>query len=870
MQRIFTILFLAYSLVAVGQQNERKLSINIPATSLEKALKLLEQESKVHFSYEYTRIQSVTVKAHTYKDTPLETICRDLLKGTPLMFKVKGDHIIIGPAPNHDHTLSGYVEDAASGERLIGVSLAAPQFQAGTVTNAYGFYSITLPTDSLRVLLSYMGYQRLDTIVAITKESMTFRMKALNRQLEEITIRGKQTEDIATSAQMSRMNVSAAMVQSTPRLFGEADLFKTLQLLPGVKQGTEATSALLVRGGTPDQNLILLDGAPLYNPMHLMGIFSTFNTNVVKDVTLYKGAFPARYGGRLSSVVDIATKDGDMNKMHGDFSIGLLSAQATLEGPIQKGKTTFLISARRSYPDLAAKAYFNSQNNPPEKLRLNFYDINAKLHHKFSDKDKLYFSFYSGRDKMQTRYRYNSLNGSKDYVSDAGILWGNYTGTVRWNHVYSPKLFSNVMLIGSDYHFNSDFSQVGTTKGEGFSDLQQLHSGIKDYGAKADFEYHPKPAHAIKTGASYMFRIFTPGALRSKQTEKEQVTVDSVNNNRNIHAAEMDMYAEDDWEVSRRLKLNIGLHLSAFNVEHRFYHSLQPRLNVRYLLPGDWALKASYSRMTQYVHLLANNSISLPTDLWVPVTDKVKPQESDQFALGIAKNVFHDKFEFSAETYYKRMHHVIEYKEGADYLTSSRGDAWQDLVAAGEGEAYGMELLLQKKIGRLTGWVGYTLSWANRRNPQVNYGLEFPYKYDRRHDFHIVGVYKLRKGIELSGSWTFQSAAPFTVPVASYEGVNGPVSENGAHDWAPGVSRINERNNARINAYHRLDVGVNFIKYKKNGLVRTWNISLLNVYNRFNPFFYYLDKYEEGRPKARLTAVNLIPFMPSISYSLKF
>ncbi|RAJ76614.1 outer membrane receptor protein involved in Fe transport [Chitinophaga dinghuensis] len=870
MQRILTILFLAYSLAATGQQHEIKLSISIPATSLENALKLLEQQSKMHISYEYTRVQGISVKAHTYKDQPLETICRDLLKGTSLMVKQKNDQLFIGPAPSREHTLSGYVEDAASGERLIGVSLAAPQFQTGTVTNAYGFYSLTLPSDSLHLQLSYMGYQRLDTVIAIGKEGMTFQLQALNRQLEEVTIRGKQMESSVSSSQMSRINLSADLVKSTPRLLGEADLFKTLQLLPGVKQGTEATSALLVRGGTPDQNLILLDGAPLYNPMHLMGIFSTFNTNVLKDVTLYKGAFPARYGGRLSSVIDVSTKDGDMHKIHGDFSVGLLSAQATLEGPIQKGKTTFLISGRRSYPDLLAKAYFNGDRNAPDRLNLYFYDINAKIHHKFSDRDKLYFSFYSGRDKMQARYKYTSINANNDYVSDGGVQWGNMIGTARWNHVYSPKLFSNVMLIGSDYHFKSAFSQDGKSNGEAYTDLQRLKSGIKDYGAKADFEYHPNPAHAIKVGGGYMFRIFTPGVLRSRQTQQDEVTVDSVNNNRDINASEMDLYAEDDWELSSRLKLNAGLHLSAFHVEGRLYSSLQPRLNLRYMLPHDWALKASYSRMAQYVHLLASNSISLPTDLWVPVTDKVKPQESDQFALGIAKNIFHDKFEFSAETYYKRLHHVIEYKEGADYLTSSRGDAWQTLVAAGEGEAYGMELLLQKKVGRLTGWVGYTLSWANRRIPAVNFGREFPYKYDRRHDFHIVGAYKLRKGIELSGSWTFQSAAPFTIPVASYEATNGPVSENGTRDWVTGVSRINGRNNVRISAYHRLDVGVNFIKYKKNGLVRTWNISLLNVYNRFNPFFYYLDSYDKSGPRAKLNAINLIPFMPSISYSLKF
>lgn len=872
MQRLLTVLFLACSLIATGQQSVLKLTINIPATSLEAALKLLEQQSDIHFSYEYTRVKGINVEAHTYKEMPLETICRDLLKGTSLMFKRKGDHIIIGPVPKRDRTLSGYVEDATSGERLIGVSLAVPEYQAGTITNAYGFYSITLPEDSFRVQLSYLGYQRLDTVVAAQgSEGINFRLKTLNRQLEQVTIRGGRAEKIEASSQMSRVNLSAAAVQAVPRLLGEADLFKTLQLLPGVKQGTEATSALLVRGGTPDQNLILLDGAPLYNPMHLMGLFSTFNTNVLKDVTLYKGAFPARYGGRLSSVVDVSTKDGDMNKIHGDFSIGLLSAEASLEGPIKKGKTTFLISGRRSYPDLLAKIYLNAQDDAPDKFGLHFYDFNAKLHHKFSDKDKLYLSLYNGRDMMETRYRFQSRNENNHYVSDLGANAGNLAGTIRWNHVYSPKLFSNVMLIGSDYHFKSRFYQEGQTDQNSYTDYQQLNSGIRDYGVKMDFEYHPKPAHSVKAGVAYMYRIFTPGAFRTRQTQSKEVIVDSVNNNRDIHAGEIDLYAEDDWELSRRLKVNAGMHFSAFLVEGRFYSSLQPRLNVRYLMPGDWALKASYSRMTQYVHLLANNSISLPTDLWVPATDKVKPQDADQYALGIARNVFSNQFEFSVEGYYKRMRNVIEYKEGADYLTSSRGNTWQSQVAAGEGESYGLELLLQKKSGRLTGWVGYTLAWANRVIPEVNYGKVFPYKYDRRHDLHIVGVYKLRKGIELSGSWTYQSAAPFTIPVASYEGLDAPATEHTDHyRMYPSNERINIRNNARIMAYHRLDLGINFIRYKKNGMTRTWNISILNVYNRFNPFFYYLDSYDNGRPRANLTAANLVPFMPSFSYSLKF
>ncbi|MBC9934938.1 TonB-dependent receptor [Chitinophaga qingshengii] len=874
MRHFLIVLLLLCGLAAASQQQAINVSISIPETTLENALKLLQQQTGIQISYEYTRVRGITIKARHYKDVSPEIILKDLLKGTTLTFKRRGDQFIIGPAVKMDRTLSGFVEDAVSGERLIGASLAVPEYQTGTITNAYGFYSLTLPGDSVRVVLSSMGYERLDTVVAMQQtKSISFRLKTLSSRLEEVTIRGVKTENIVTSSQMSHINVSAALVRATPRLLGEADLFKTLQLLPGVKQGSDATSALLVRGGTPDQNLILLDGAPLYNPMHLMGVFSTFNTSILKDVTLYKGAFPARYGGRLSSVVDISTKDGDMHKMHGDFSVGLLSAQAMVEGPIKKEKTTFVLSARRSYPDLFAPIYLNTQDDVPDKFGLHFYDLNAKLHHKFSDKDKLYVGFYGGRDKFRTRYKYFGKDSQGDegnyYVTNTSMQWGNYSGTIRWNHVYSPKLFSNLMVLGSDYRFKSDFDQQGESKGERYSDQQKLVSGISDYGARIDFDYLPRPGHVIKAGAAYMFRNFTPGALRTRQTDKDAVTVDSVNNNHDIRATETNLYAEDDWNVTRQLKINAGLHFSAFKVEGRNYTSLQPRMNVRYLLPGDWALKASYSRMTQYIHLLATNSITLPADLWVPATNKIKPQEADQFALGIAKNFLGGQLEFSAEGYYKKMRHVIEYKEGADYLTSSKGDTWQSLVAAGEGKSYGMELFLQKKTGKLTGWIGYTLAWTYRTIPEVNDGREFPYKYDRRHDLHIVGIYQLRKGIELSASWTYQSASPFTIPVSVYEKVVEPLRDEGWF-YFPSSQRVDGRNNVRLLAYHRLDLGISFIRYKKNGLIRTWNVSVLNAYNRLNPFFYYLETINPMEVQTSITSVSLMPVLPSVSYNLKF
>ncbi|SFM85859.1 Outer membrane receptor proteins, mostly Fe transport [Chitinophaga sp. YR627] len=873
--RHFITVYLLFAWLTVNAQNAgQKLSINIPAGSLEATLKLLEQQSRTPISYELTRVRGIQVKAHLYIDTPLEKILTDILKGTPLDYKQKGGNILIIARPASVNTLSGFIEDAVSGEKLIGVSIIMTQLQGGTTTNNYGFYSITVPGDSLRLQISYIGYSRLDTVISMNGDPrINFKLHTGSRQLEAVTVSGTRTIRIQESSQMSSINLPAAQVRSLPRLLGEPDLLKALQLMPGVKQGTEGSSALLIRGGTPDQNLILLDGAPLYHPMHLLGIFSTFNTSVLKDVTLYKGAFPARYGGRLSSVVDISTKDGNLYEHHGEFSVGLLSTQLTLEGPLKKGKTSYVISGRRSYPDLIASPLVKSSQEDLQKFSLFFYDLNAKIHHQFSERDKLYLSFYMGKDKLRIRDRYSDdIEGPTDNydLSDLNIQWGNITGTLRWTHVISPKLFANTMLIGSSYKFSTGIHTENKYDSDASSNTLKLNSGIRDYGIKTDIDYRPMPAHAIKMGAAYMYRRFTPGIIHMKQTEGDETTQDSVNNNRNIPAGEMDLYAEDDWEITSRLKLNAGFHLSGFSVQDHFYHSLQPRASMRFLLPGDWGLKASYTRMTQYIHLLANNSISLPTDLWVPATKKVAPQQADQFALGLARNVFRNRYEFSAEVYYKKMRQVAEYKDGAEYLTTSKGDTWQEQIASGTGRSYGLEVLLQKKTGRLTGWLGYTWAVSDRNIPGVNYGHTFYYKYDRRHDFHLVTIYKLRKNIELSGSWTYQSASPFTVPVARYEGTTGPVSPNDPNNWPPTVDYINNRNNVRIAAYHRLDLGVNFIKQKKNGNVRTWNISALNAYNRMNPFFYYVKNYSDNNAKVTLNGLVLLPLTPSFSYSLKF
>ncbi len=553
------VLLLCCSLRLPAQQTP-DVNISFAATSLDTALHLLGEKTGWQFSFEQSRIRKVQVPARVFNRVPAEEVLKALLSGTPFTYQRNGARVLIIPR-TVSKTISGFVTDAASGERLPGVVLAVPALQYGTVTNSFGYYSMSLPVDSVNLQLYFLGYSRLDTNVALLPDTrMHFALRVNSQQLREVTVKA-QPESFSKSSQMSRITIPVTMVASTPRIMGEKDLFKTLQLLPGVKQGTEGTSALLVRGGTPDQNLILLDGAPLYNPMHLLGVFSTFNTAALKDVTLYKGAFPARYGGRLSSVIDITTKDGHMQQTHGEGSIGLLASSLSVEGPIKKDTTSFIISARRSYPDLFVTPFAKSEYGL-QKFQLNFYDINAKLHHRISEKDQLYFSLYTGRDYMRVRMTNVKDENSPDEYSltDAKVSWGNHTATLRWSHVYSGKLFSNAMLLGSRYRMRIANEMEDTYGGKSLVGKVQLNSGIEDYGGKIDFDYRPQPAHTVRFGVSAMYRVFTPGAISERQQESGTVTLDTISANQRINGAETDLYMEDDWEITPKLKANAGLH----------------------------------------------------------------------------------------------------------------------------------------------------------------------------------------------------------------------------------------------------------------------------------------------------------------------
>lgn len=768
-------------------------------------------------------------------------------------------------------TISGYIRDGASGESLIGANVWDRNSSSGTSTNAFGFYSLTLPADSVRLLTSYVGYGPQQISFSLEKDTVINFSLAGDALLDEIVISAQDADKIQEISQMSSISVPLEQIKNLPALLGEVDVLKTLQLLPGVQSGNEGTSGLYVRGGGPDQNLILLDGVPVYNASHLFGFFSVFNADAINHVELIKGGFPARYGGRLSSVIDISMKEGNMKEFHGEGSIGLVASKLTLEGPIINDKTSFIVSGRRTYIDLLARPLIRAQTDGDETVGYYFYDLNAKLNHRFSDRDRLYLSAYLGDDRFYARYRgdYEVQEGIRlQDENEAGLNWGNLTSALRWNHTYTPKLFSNLTLTYSRYRFNIseeyrneiyDFEEQQVEVDQG---LSRYLSGIEDLGAKIDFDYLPSPRHFVRFGGSAIHHTFRPGALNIRFEDNfAEDALDTLIGSQQTRAVELFTYIEDDFELSSRLKINAGLHLSAFLVNGEQYVSLQPRIAARYLISDEMSLKASYVQMAQFIHLLTNSGIGLPTDLWVPATEQIKPQRAQQFALGIARNL-PGKFELSLEGYYKDMYNLIEYKEGASFINVNQD--WQTKVAVGDGRSYGAELLLQKKEGRTTGWLGYTLSWTDRQFAELNFGKRFPYKYDRRHDLGIALVHKWREKIDLSMSWVYGTGNAVSLPTAVYRGRNewdGNINES--------VYYYGDRNSYRMRAFHRLDASITFNKKTRWG-ERDWVLGIYNVYSRRNPFYIYLQEGFADGEESRFRQVSLFPIIPSFSYRFKF
>lgn len=763
------------------------------------------------------------------------------------------------------HTISGYIKDAFSGETLIGATLTVRGNSKGVSSNQYGFYSITLSEGNYTLMASYVGYQTRNFTIKLTGDTLiNLDMNSAASLSEEVIIGARRRDNNVKNAQMGKVSLPIEQIKSIPAFLGEVDLLKVVQLLPGVRNAGEGTAGIYVRGGGPDQNLIMLDDAVVYNTGHLFGFFSIFNSDAIKNVSLIKGGMPAQYGGRLSSVLDISMKEGNNRQFQTEGGIGLIASRFSLQGPIKKDKSSFIISARRTYVDAVAKPFI-SKSSQFYGSGYYFYDLNAKLNYKFNEKDRLYLSGYLGRDV------FDFVNGRQSL--DVNIPWGNATGTLRWNHVFNKKLFGNTTAVYNDYKFSFSAAQ------DNFA--VKLASGIRDLSLKQDFDFYPFSKHKLKFGGLYTYHRFTPSVVTGRQ---DSIEFNPLNAQVKF-AHEAAVYLQDDWEINDNWNINAGLRYSGFqqigaykiyttdvngnrtdssvfgkgeNVKS--YGGLEPRLTIRYSLDERTSLKASATRNLQYIHLVSNAGTTLPTDLWVPSTYKVRPQISWLYAAGLFRNWKTNMYETSLEVYFKDMRNQIEYREG--YTPNTIADTEDDFVF-GKGWSYGSEIFINKVKGKFTGWVGYTLSWTWRKFAALNFGEKYPAKYDRRNDVSVVGMYKLNRRWKLAGTFVYGTGNAATLPQRFYI-VGGILTQE--------YSRINQY---RLPSYHRLDLSA-ILQGKKNDrrkLQTEWVFSVYNAYSRQNPYFIYFDQTGSplnGSLQVQAKQVAIFPIIPAVTWNFRF
>lgn len=762
------------------------------------------------------------------------------------------------------HTVSGIVVERGSRETLIGATVVVVGKTAGVATNAYGFYSITLPeADSVVLEFSYVGYVPQRIAVGLRRsQTLNVELVPATHDIEQVVVNAE-SRTSSRSAQMSVVELPIRQAKAIPMLLGEKDMLKALQLMPGVQSGGEGNSAIYVRGGGPDQNLIILDDATVYNVFHLFGFVSLFNGDSIKNIDLIKGGFPARYGGRLSSVLDIAMRDGRKDSLGGEASIGLLSSRLMLEGPIIKDKASFLVSGRRTYVDLFMRPVLKSMDGV-ENFGCYFYDLTAKLNWEVNARNKLFLSGYFGRDKIYVEY--NDKESEPPVEDKQGEVWGNATATLRWNHIFSNRLFSNLSVIFSNYRFDIYSSMMA--KGDStIISSRSYQSGIRDYGLKYDFIWYPNPNHTVRLGAVATLHNYRPEV---KIVRDDYATIDT-RDEMLYQQLETALYAEDEVRVGSLGVVNLGARMSAFRLgDGSIRPHFEPRASLTAYINDHSSIKASYALMNQYLHLLSNTGTGMPTDLWVPATENVPAQRSWQVALGYAYDLRAWHTTLSAEAYYKQMSNVIAYLPGASQLSFglkhavAGGSTWERNVTIGTGNAYGLELMAHRKNGRLQGWVGYTLAWVKHRFELINHGRPFYPKYDRRHDVSIVVTYDYSDKIKLSATWVYGTGNYINLPVSHYELKT--FDGSGGRGNQDAYTEINE---FRMSPYHRLDLAAQFYNYKGR-TTRIWEVGLYNAYNHLNPYYYTLSLHPTRYDVRTINKVGMFPILPSISWTIKF
>jgi hypothetical protein len=748
-----------------------------------------------------------------------------------------------------NYTISGYMRDAATGEELLYATVAAKDKGIGATTNLYGFYSLTLPEGDYVLSYAYLGMVTKDINIRLTQNlTQDVELESNAMQLAEVVVKAEKENANITNTETSVLSLNVKEAKLIPVLFGEQDILKTIQLLPGVSANSEGSSGFFVRGGDADQNLILLDEAPIYNASHLLGFFSVFNSDALKDVKLYKGGMPAEYGGRISSVLDVRMKNGNMKEWQVSGGIGLISSRITAEGPIKKDKGSIIVSARRTYADILARPFLSAGF---EDADLYFYDFNLKANYKITEKDRIYLSGYFGKDVFGTEA--------------FGFDWGNTTATLRWNHLFSEKIFSNTSLIYSDYNYGFKVAASGNTI--------NLNSGIYDYNLKQDYSWFANSNNTVTFGWQGILHRFKPTVFQLGGT-----TTDSDTTAPAQKALETGIYVANEQKISSKLTLNYGLRLSGFSNIGAFtekeydaqdnviaettyeegelynnYFGWEPRLSATYILNEESSLKTSYNRNYQYLHLLSNSNSGTPTDLWIPTSKLVKPEISNQFALGYFRNFKENAYEFSVESYYKNLLNQVDFEDGGSALNNP--DVEADLTF-GQGRTYGVEFFLKKKKGDFTGWIGYTLAKSERQFDDINSGEWFSARQDRTHYLTAVAMYQFSPRLNASASFVYYTGDAVTFPVGKYY-VEGQL-----------ISLYGDRNSERMPDYHRLDLGMTYILKDSDKFYSSLNFSIYNVYNRKNAYSISFETNGEGNTEA--VKLALFGIVPSISWDFNF
>jgi len=764
------------------------------------------------------------------------------------------------------YTLSGSIRDNSDGEDLIGVNIAVKELPStGVSTNTFGFYSLSLEQSTYTFIFSYLGYKTIIKKIDLSKDvKLNLFLELDSRTLSEVVVSAERSDENIISTDVGVSKLSVSDIETVPVLFGEKDIMKTIQLLPGVKPAGDGNAGFYVRGGSADQNLILLDGAPVYNASHLMGFFSVFNSNAIKDVKLYKGAMPAEFGGRLASVMDVKMKDGNSKEYKIDGGIGLISSKLSIEGPIVKNNGAFIITGRRTYADIFLKL---SGDETQRDSKLYFYDLNLKANYRISEKNRIFVSAYFGRDVL-------------GYSDIFGFDWGNTTATLRWNHIFSNKLFSNTSFIYSDYNYRIDI-----TTEESFD----ISSKIRDWNFKQEFDYFLNENSTLKFGANIVHHTFMPGDLESSSENINDFFIEKK------YSLESATYISNTHKINDKLILSYGLRYTNFtqlgpgtiitwdkygnatdiNEYNNWdavasYNKLAPRFASTYILDEKQSFKASYVRSYQFLHMISNSNTSSPTDIWLPSSNNIKPAKSDQVSLGYFRNFNENKWEFSSEIYYKNIDGIIDYRTGAQ--TTFNADVESELLY-GKGRAYGIELLLKKRTGNFSGWISYTLSKSEHKFDNINNNTWFSAKQDRIHDFSIVASYHFNPRVVLSGTWVYFTGNAVTFPSGKYQ-IEGQMN-----------SYYTERNGYRMPDYHRMDIGLT-IKNKNYKYVinpktgekekvnkrfqSNWNFSIYNVYGRENAYSISFQESDDNPGTTEAVQLALFKFVPSISYNFSF